>query len=125
MISFEVFRTMWDEVQDGILRDYDNDDAVPMCEVMHKELDMSATPVHDAHERSALAKANGVDIGADSIKLSEEHANLHDVLLGSIRSAMEHGLGGEQLVAAIFTIGRRYGMREAAQMMSGEFNAPE
>ena len=121
MSTFEQFVADFRDVQEGILRDYGNEgERVELCEVMHQELRLGQTPVHDAQERSALLQANGMDIEPDSIKLTEEHLALHGLLQQIRVEAAASGFSADELVAVLFSIGRRFGLKEAADLMEAD-----
>jgi hypothetical protein len=129
MNTFEQFLADFRSLQEGLTRDYAKDDErVELCEVLHQELRLGQTPVHNAQERSALLKTEGVDVEPDSIKLTEEHVALHGMLGGARREAALMGFSNDEFVALMFAIGRRYGLKEAADLMDaddpfGELNA--
>lgn len=116
MISFDTFKNEFMSVQADMIRDHgDEDGHVPApCKIMHRELGLTETPSQEAidyYERLT----GGKDAPEGELYLTEEHVQLHTMLeQATIEGAMA-GITSDGLLASFFLIGRRMGMREAAQ----------
>lgn len=128
MITFEEFANAFSEIQDGVLRDYTEEDGTksPLCHIMHRDIGLEETPHEAAAEvAEALRKAGQLGHTESSLDLTEEHAQLHGFLHTVRMQAAVKDVSTEQLIMAMFVIGRRYGMREAAEMFSAGFDADD
>lgn len=113
MTSIAEFKQEFIDIQRGIMRDYPDELAV--CKMMHEEIGLGRTPLDDAEERAeALSEESGSPVDADSLDLTQEHAALHGMLEAIKIQSMMIGTSVDQVLATMFIIGRRYGMREAA-----------
>jgi hypothetical protein len=116
MISFDDFLTQFTDIQVGLMRDY-GDEVTKLCRVMHREIGLAQTKADDADElvaRLSEQYGDGREIDANDLDFTQEHKLLHGLL---DRAQLDAALGGASpstLLAAMFVIGRRYGMREAA-----------
>lgn len=108
------------EVQDGIMRDYP--DARGVCHMMHQDIGLGQTKREDADEAaervSEMLGEEYVEVDSDSLDFTEEHKELHEFLRQVMLEATISGASPDQLMASMFIVGRRMGMREAAQMLN-------
>jgi hypothetical protein len=89
----------------------------PPCEVLHYELGLPhETPRDDAEKVAAKAREQGEELEEDSIKLTVEHEDLHEALRRFVVNDMSQGMDVAQMAAHMLTVGRRMGLREAAQL---------
>lgn len=120
MRTVEGFRENFTKLTEAVISEYGKDTEV--CEVMHQDLGFGQTPRDDAEELATTIREESkgkVDIPADSIKFTEEHTALHEFLRRAQFEAQYAGLGPQQLAATFFVVGRRMGLQEAAQLLSG------
>lgn len=91
----------------------------PPCEILHRELGLPETPKDDADEiiEKFRSQEHPIDLDADSIKLTIEHEQVHEMLNRFVVEGMMKGADGAQLVALMLVIGRRMGMREATMLL--------
>lgn len=131
MTTIEQFVKDFMDIQYGVQRDHPGRRTpnAALCHVLHRDLGLGETPRDDAEEmseavREAEAEAGITDepLSANDLDFTVEHAQLH-AFLDLIRAdAMRKGSSVSELIAAMFIIGRRYGMREAAEAF-GSFDA--
>ena len=120
-MSWAEFNEELNEVQEAVIREYGSDEGLPMpfCHVMHLELGLGQTPVEDAEERAAkLSEETGEEVSPDMLDWTVEHAHLHELIRSIMMVALQSGVSGTNLLADMFVVGRRMGLREAASMMS-------
>ena len=99
----------------------------PYCEILHRELGIPETRKEDADtiiekvRKKEIDPADlfGDDYESDSIRLTVEHEDLHEMLRREAVDAMTQGMGPDQIAAKMLSIGRRMGLREAAELMEG------
>ena len=91
----------------------------PMCEVLHVELNLPQTLKDDDEVQKMLkiAEENHVELEDDSIKLTIEHEDLHEALRRFVVDSMSQGMDATQLAAHMLVVGRRMGLREAANLL--------
>lgn len=117
MTDIQRFRQDFVDIQRGLMRDYPDTSAV--CHMLHDDLGFGHTPREDAEERAAmLSETTGETADIDSIEFTEEHAQLHSFLAAIKAQAMIIGASMDQILATMFIIGRRYGLKEAAGALS-------
>jgi len=136
--SIEAFRKEITALQEDILRDYpgadpdvvaeDPDAATGMCQVLHYDLDLPQTVADNADKvRETIEKNTGKPVEDGALELTQEHQELHQWLyliltdfakLGALSPA-----GLPQVLATMFVLGRRYGLREASQAF-GDITSP-
>ena len=124
MISFDEFVDEFMQIQGDILRDH-GDEAGHMqalCKVMHRELGLTET--YNAEMALEFERLTGMESGGDGheLDLTTEHGQLHSLLKSVARDALIAGLSSDGILASMFIIGRRYGMREAAKAMGGSWD---
>jgi hypothetical protein len=117
----EQFRAQFLDIQEDIRRDYDPDpesEEITMpsaCHVMHRDLGLGQTQREDAAEVAArLSEERGEEIDPSSLDFTEEHVKLHGMLDSLMVPMAMTGMPPEQLLALVFAVGRRYGLREAS-----------
>lgn len=89
----------------------------PPCEILHGEFGFGMTARDDAESVQAQAKEQGIVIEDESVKLTVEHDDLHEALRRIVLDSMSQSQGADQLAAAMLVVGRRIGLREAAELM--------
>lgn len=128
-MTFDKFKEDFRALQSAALRD--NPDARGACQILHRDLGLGATPVENAEElavetteklRKQGVLEEGVELTADDLDFTEEHAELHRMLEGIVALGPAMGIPGDQLLAMALLIGRRMGMKEAAEMTSIDFS---
>ena len=103
---------------DALEAQYGTSTKTPACEVLHFELGIPAvTQRPDAAKMREALKEQGVEVEEDSIKLTEEHEEFHRFLRRTVMNLMAEGGDAPQLAAQMLAVGRRIGMREAADLM--------
>lgn len=118
-ITFEQFIEQFMVIQNDVIRDHSGEGGriTSICHVMHRDIRLGETTRDDAEESVARVKEmTGEDVDPTIIDLTEEHALLHKFLAKIKMEAMMTGTSPDELMATMFVIGRRYGMREAAEM---------
>lgn len=120
MQTMEEFLADFMAVQEGIARDYP--ELGSACHMMHRDLGLNQTTDEGSETAfEAVREAYGDEVGElapESLDFTKEHRELH-ALLAQIRAeAMIGGVSPDQLIATIFIIGRRMGMKEAADMLT-------
>lgn len=123
-VTFDEFAEKFVSVQHDLMRD--NGGASSLCKVMHRDLRLGETPSADSDEWAERARALGTaDADPDMLDFTEEHVALHMFLEHLRVEALMRGVSASEVLAAMFVIGRRYGMREAAEMMADSTLPPE
>lgn len=126
-MDIETFMSTFRSVQEAAARDYP--DARGACQILHKDLDLGATPIEGADEKAAETTARlkeaGIieadfELSPDDLDFTIEHARLHALLRGYAAQSRMLGLDEEQTLALAILVGRRMGMKEAAEL--GEIN---
>lgn len=119
--TIKQFIEEFQDVQRDMLRDYTNPEdserpgILPPCHMMHRDLDLGATQPDDAEERAAaLEERIGITVRPDDLDLTIEHRQLHEVLRQAQLQMTLGGMHAAEMLASMFTIGRRMGLREAA-----------
>lgn len=108
------------EVQNGIMRDYP--DSRGVCHMMHQDIGLGQTKREDADEQAErvaeMIDDPEIEVDGDSLDFTVEHKELHEFLRQLMMEATIAGASPDQLMATMFIVGRRMGMREAADMLS-------
>lgn len=128
MITFREFAEVFTDVQKNAMSTYMDDHGMSPypCEILHRDFQIEETPSPNAeqtvHHIAAVLgiPVENVDTNAHAIKLTEEHEQIHQLLQNVKYDAMRGGLQAEQMIAAALVIGRRMGLREAAQVMMAD-----
>lgn len=98
----------------------------PSCEVLHLELGLPQTQRDDADaviERAqAQAGEQRIDLEPDSIKLTIEHEDLHELLRRVVVDSVSKSEDATLLAARMLAVGRIMGMREASGLLGGNDN---
>ena len=126
MQTFEQFRDLFSQISDDIKAQYvpaDEDEPTqPMCHILHRELNLGETRIADAEKQAEKTRAQYEKLGlpaehidVNNLDFTEEHAKLHDFVRRYLFEAKYQGVDSESLAMALLTIGRRIGLREAAQ----------
>ena len=118
-ITMQDFVAEFIEVQDGIMRDYPESRGV--CQMMHHDLGLGQTKREDADEQAErvaeMIDDPEIEVDGDSLDFTVEHKELHEFLRQVMMEATIAGAAPDQLMATMFIVGRRMGMRGAAQML--------
>lgn len=118
MTTMDDFIAQFTDVQRDVIRDNGAGDGKidALCHILHRDLGLPETPMADDDPLAEALIASGAEPG--SIEMTVEHAQLHDFMLGVATEARMSGMGITNTLTALFLIGRRYGMREAAQALA-------
>jgi hypothetical protein len=126
MITFDQFATDFMAIQQDVIRDHTDDTGTAaLCKIMHRDVQLAETP--DDHAEEAAQQASelaGKEISASDLDFTVEHHQLHMLLRRVGFDGMLAGLHPTDMLAAMFVIGRRYGMREAARALDS-FNSDD
>jgi hypothetical protein len=112
MTTFEEFSATFTDVQRDLTRDYP--DITAICHMMHKEIGLGETPREGAAELAEAMSTEGETVDPDALDLTTEHAELHAFLRQLQAAGVVAGASEEQMLATMFVVGRRVGMRDAA-----------
>lgn len=117
-MTFNEFLTKTLEIEEGLKVEYlsDGDERVAGCQILHREVGLDQTKDDRAESAVERLRAMGVEADADSLDFTQEHAKLHEWMHRMIFEGQMRGIGGVEMLAMMFVLGRRWGMREAAQM---------
>jgi hypothetical protein len=109
-----------EDVQDDMQAQYES--GTPFCEIAHQEFEVGQTLLPEETRRPMVEqfRAMGYTLPDDSIKLTEEHRDFHDMLRRSVLGLDTNDAG--QLLSAGLAIGRRIGMADAVAQL--ENNTP-
>lgn len=126
MTSFEDFTAQFMEIQEGVIRDHGiGHDRSPLCHVLHRDLGLGETPRDEDSEFMVAARERlGDQFDPADLDFTLEHEQLHSFLSSVMHDALRQGVGVPELIAAMLIIGRRLGLREAAQML-GDFSTDD
>ena len=122
-MTVDQFKQTFRAIQNDAIRD--NPNARGACQILHNDLGLGATPTDDAEELAAARTAELREQGlvdddftleATDLDFTVEHAELHRMLEGIIAVTATMGITGDQVIAMALLIGRRMGMKEAAEM---------
>lgn len=112
-------RRRMEDIHDDLASQYGQ---IPYCEMLHEELGFPQTRMPE--EQIALIRHQNqwMTIPDDSIKLTEEHEELHLALQRILMDASARGGDGAQVAAVMLIAGRRIGMAEAAGLLESGVN---
>jgi hypothetical protein len=116
MTTFQEFVEQFLDIQHDVIRDHaanDEGHIEPLCHILHRDLGLTQTPAEDAEEIAEHYRQAGAS--PTDIDFTDEHRLLH-AWLGKVHiDALRNMVPPTDLIAVMFLIGRRYGMREAAK----------
>lgn len=115
----ETVRELRNEIEDTVdALEAQYGDKTPFCEILHFELGLPQTRKDDADTIIAKAREQaGIEVPEDSVKLTNEHDELHRVLRREVLGVMSESADVSQVAAQMLVIGRRIGLREAAALL--------
>lgn len=110
-----------EDTQDDMRAQYE----APFCEIAHQEFEIPQTPLADDQRENAIEQFRnmGIEIPTDSIKLTTEHREFHE-MMRRIVLGLDAGDAG-QVMSAGLAIGRRIGMADAVTLMSSDTRSDE
>jgi hypothetical protein len=119
MLTFEEFQAEFSEIwkQIGSQYEYGDDSREALCKVMHRDLQLGETPDDGIIERYVEEFGERPEGTVHELDVTEEHGRLHNLVRQFIMGGTIAGLSDDQIGMAMFVIGRRWGMREAANAM--------
>lgn len=106
-----------EDIQDDMRAEYD----APFCEIAHQEFEIPQTQLPEDQREAAIAQFRemGFNLPEDSIKLTTEHRDFHEMLRRLVIGFTAEGGDSAQLYASGLAVGRRIGMADAALSMKG------
>jgi hypothetical protein len=93
----------------------------PYCEIAHQEFEIPQTLMSDDEREAIIEQFRhvGVNLPDDSIKLTVEHRDFHDMLRRLVLGFQADGADATQMLSAALATGRRIGMADAAGLIGG------
>ena len=127
MQSFEQFADAFNEVSKQVRAQYKDEEHgnPPVCHVLHREIDLQATKPDDVEEQvervrrmfaaQSMSEEQVGNITEDDLDFTEEHRKLHGFFARFINEAQFQGISPEEIAMTLLLVGRRMGLREAAE----------
>lgn len=113
-MNYETLKKTFLGLQADLSKDYPDVNGNAICQMMHQDIDLDRTPRPDAEELAdKWEEEHGEEVDPESLDLTVEHAQLHAFFQALIMQSMMTGVSGSQLLALLFVIGRRWGLKEA------------